>query len=393
MPKIKHALFCRILTYAVFGGIPIAFLIVLPLVFDAFPSLPDVLGIAIFILVALGETAFLFQNFVVLVTMDAFLASTHCFQTARKYFPLPRGFSEKSLNGKLSRFGKKCDPLAVSPRPDMLRYKSSAPVTIYSCGIERIVMTYRAELLTKELYHSIMNSAVANSKALAGKKKHIFLDKEQKKSPLNRATVVIIYAKDVDGRLKDDTWNIVCKNGGNENISSTVPCIIELRDGRCTFDSVRVPYIGFGYPAKNRGIRLIRKYVFGGKLPLEGESDRLDAKVKDLDTEQSLWAFYGQLKRDFREVMGADKKRFKKMSHGEIVEDDGFVYLKLGENGISLPVELDEETKTADIEESDLWDFPKHNKVSKARQAQIKDIIGKYYRDRGYTVKFHKLGE
>ncbi len=393
MPKIKHALFCRILTYAVFGGIPIAFLIVMPLMFDAFPSLPDVLGIAIYILVVLGEIAFLFSNLFVLMGMDILLISIQVFNTARRYFSLPRRFSEEKLDRKLSRFGKKYDPLSMSPRPDTLSCKSSAPVTIYSCGIERVVMTFRVELLTKELYHSIINSATANSKALAGKKKHIFLDKEQKKSPLNRSTVVIIYAKDVDPRMKDETWSIVCKNGGDEVTNAMLPCIIELRKDRCTFDSVRAPYIGFDYPAKNRGINIIRKYIFGGRLPLEGDPDRLDVKAEDIDTEQSVWALFKSIKSELRVAMATEKKRFKKMSNGEIVEDDGFVYLKLGENGISLPVELDEETKTVDIEESDLWDFPKHNKVSKARQAQIKDIIGKYYRDRGYTVKFHKLGE
>ncbi len=382
---------CRITSYILFGILPMALIIIFPLIFDIFPSIPDMVGMIIFLLVCAGYIYFLFANFLTLGMLDIAFTVAYCYMTARKCFRLPEGFSEDKLNKKISRFGKGYEPNAMSPRPDMLRYKSTAPVTIYSCGIERVVVTYRAELLTKGLYHSIISSATSNSKALIGKKKHLFLDKNQKKSPLNRATVVIIYAKDVDANLKEEAWRIVTKNGGDENVNSILPCIIDLRDGRCTFDSLRFPYIGFGYPAKNRGIRLIRNFIFGGKLPIEGEPDRDDVKPKDYDTEQSFWSSMKQMRNICKTALGEGKKIFKKMPHGDIKEDDGWVYLKMHDKGICLPVDRDEETKNVTVALSDVWDLPKGHKVSKTSEAMIKDAVQKYYRAEGYSVTFESF--
>ena len=393
MPKLKHPMLCRITLYVLFGILPLSPIFIIPMIMNTFPSIPDIVGIIIFLLVGAGYIYFLFANFFALFMSDIAFTSAYCYMTARRYFRLPSGFSEGKLNKRISRFGKGYEPNAMSPRPDILRYKSSSPVTIYSCGIERVIVTYRAELLTKALYHSIISSATANSKALAGKKKHLFLDKNQKKSPLNRATVVIIYAKDLDASLKGEAWRIVTKNGGDENVNSLLPCIIELREGRCTFDSLRYPYIGFGYPAKNRGINLIRNFIFGGKLPIEGEPDRDDAKPKDYDMEQSLWSFLKQTQSINKTVPDGGKKKFKKMAHGDVKEDDGWVYLKLHDKGICLPVDRDEETKNAVVALGDVWDLPKGHKVSKTSEAMIKDAVQKYYRAEGYTVSFESFYE
>ncbi len=44
--------------------------------------------------------------------------------------------------------------------------------------------------------------------------------------------------------------------------TALLPCVIDLEEQICTFDSMRMPCTGFQYPIKNRGIKIIRKYLF-----------------------------------------------------------------------------------------------------------------------------------
>ena len=178
-PKLKNALLCRILVYVVvLGGFIAPIIIVANLKF-----VPEAIKVIVGIGLAVGLLIYLLKNFVLLMAMDVGLAMLHCHNTARKHFILPESFSEQKVERRINRFGKKYEPSAISPRPETLRYKSNAPMTIYSSGIEKIIATYRIDFLDKSQYQLIVNSATANSKALKGKKKHRFLDKSQKSSP------------------------------------------------------------------------------------------------------------------------------------------------------------------------------------------------------------------
>jgi len=186
-PKLKNALLCRILVYVVvLGGFIAPIIIVANLRF-----VPEAIKVIVGIGLAVGLLIYLIKNFVLLMAMDVVLAVLHCHNTARKQFVLPQSFSDKKVEKRISRFGQKCEPIATSTRPETLRYKSNAPMTIYSSGIEKIIATYHIDFLDKNQYHSIVNSAIANSKALKGKKKHRFLDKSQKSSPLNCVNYII----------------------------------------------------------------------------------------------------------------------------------------------------------------------------------------------------------
>ena len=186
-PKLKNALLCTILVYVVVIGGFIA-----PIIIVAnFKFVPEAVKVIVGIGLAVGLLIYLIKNFVLLMAMDVGLAMLHCHNTARKSFALPKSFSVQKIERKITSFGKECEPKAVSPRPETLRYKSNAPITIYSSGIEKIIATYHIDFLNKNQYHSIVNSAIANSKALKGKKKHRFLDKSQKSSPLNCVNYII----------------------------------------------------------------------------------------------------------------------------------------------------------------------------------------------------------
>ena len=383
IPQLKNALLCRILVYVVvLGGFIAPIIIVANLNF-----VPETIKIVVGVAFAIALLIYLIKNFMLLMAMDIGLATLHCNNTARKRFALPRLFAVKKVENRILKYGKPCSPIAILPKPHLLQYKSNAPLTIYSSGIEKVIVAYYIDFLDKNQYHSIINSATAISNALKGKKKHRFLDKSQKKSPLNRVTVIFLFAKQVDPNFRDNLFKAVCQNGGDGFDTATIPCVVDLETQFATFDSMRIPYAGFQYPVKNRGIRLIRKCLFNGKLTFANSPDAIDP-IKDTDPEQSLWSFWRNMKKELISDEKETKKRYEKMVHKELIFDDGYIYLKWEDNGIWVSVEIDEKTKIAEIDAIDSWYYPKQNKIAKTTIKEMKGIINSYFAELGYTTKF-----
>ena len=382
-PKLKNALLCRILVYVVvLGGFIAPIIIVANLNF-----VPEKIKIITGVTLAIALSIYLIKNFMLLMAMDMGLATLHCNNTARKRFALPLSFAVKKVENRILKYGKPCSPIAIVPSPHMLQYKSNAPLTIYSSGIEKVIAVYHIDLLDKNQYHSIINSATANSNSLKGKKKNRFLDKSQKKSPLNRVTVIFLFAKQVDPNFRDNLFNAVCQNGGDGFDTATIPCVVDLETQFATFDGMRIPYAGFQYPVKNRGIKLIRKCLFNGKLTFANSPDAI-YQIKDTDSEQSLWSFWRNMKKELISDEKETKKRYEKMVHKELIFDDGYIYLKWEDKGIWVSVEIDEKTKIAEIDAIDYWYYPKENKIAKTTIKEMKGIINSYFAELGYTTKF-----
>ncbi len=271
----------------------------------------------------------------------------------------------------------------------MLRYQSKAPATVYASGIEKVIATYHVDVLDKNQYRLISCSAAANSNLLKGKKKHRFLDRVQRQAPLNRATVIVIYAKRVDEGLRAHLFDMVCKDGGDGLDTAVLPCVVDLEKGICTFDSMRIPYLGVQHPAKNRGIRIIRKCLFDNRFPFAGSPDRLEPILDDLD--QSLWAFWRTTKKERIIQVERERKRFQKMGHREVILEDGDLYVKWGDHGITIPVKQNDERREVEIAGAavDIWNYPKNNKIAKDTVRQIKALIDAYFAGLGYTTKYN----
>ena len=86
--------------------------------------------------------------------------------------------------------------------------------------------------------------------------------------------------------------------------------------------------------------------------------------------------------------MKETNKSYEKMNHKEIVFDDGYIYLKWEDKGIWVSVEIDEETKIAEVDAIDSWYYPKKNKISKDTTKEIKGMISSYFSELGYTTKY-----
>lgn len=382
-PRLKNALLCRILVYVVVIGafaVPAVIVVKLPFVPDGIKALACIGAMA-------GCLVYAIKNFCILMELDILFATLHCYNTARACFTLPRSFSAQSVRRRISRFGHPCIPTALVPQPQILRYKSSAPMTIYSSGIEKLMAVYSVELLDQEQYRLIVSSAKANARALKGAKKHRFLDRAQRSAPLHQVIVIVILADRVEEQLRTELSDTVGKGGGDGSETAALPCVVDLERRSCTFDSMRLPYVGFGYPVKNRGIRLIRRYLFGGRFPYAASPQTLPPIV-GLDPEQTLWRFWRELRDEPDSNNRKTIKRFKKMQHGDMTVEDGYLYLKWQDHGIGVPVKLHTDARTVEVGAIDQWLYPKANKIAKSTVESIKDMIDERFAAEGCAVTY-----
>lgn len=389
IPKLKYPRLCRILTYVVVLGcglLPILIIFSLPA--------PDIVRVIVILGSLIGLLFYLFRNFMVLMMMDMALASLSCYRTARKQYTLPTNRTADRIRRSILRYGTQCDPSPILPQPAALRYKFSNPVTVFSRGIERVIAAYEVDLLDREMYRDIFSSAKTNSKALTGRKKAIFLDKVQKKQSLHRVTVTVILAHKVDPQMIPDLYELVCKQCGDEDENCIVPCVVDLAHHTCVFNCLRVPYVGFGYAVKNRGIRIIKNKVFGGNLNLHGNTHFLEPiRNKDpegsfMDPEDSLWDLWKELHHQLIGAGKETKRRFEALSEREITTVEDVLYLKWDQRGICQTVELDTENKIARVESVANWFYPKMQPIGKKIIKEIEEHITSYYAKQGYVVEF-----
>ena len=382
-PKIKNATLSIILTYVVVLGV-----FILPIVIVmSLPWISDITKVTFFIVMVLAMLVYLIRNFVVLMSMEIMLTTLKCHLSARKQFEVLDGYDVGDIENELSRFGVRCEPITRAPIPDILRYKAKASHTVYAKGTEMVVAAYRVSKLDKDIYNKVFRSANANSRALIGKKKLVFLDKEQKTAPLKRVTVIIIFAETVEERLSEELFELVCKNDGDGMDNAIVPCVVDISQKTCVFNCMRIPSLGYGNPVKNYGIRIVRKCVFGGVLPVENNDKKLEP-IKDIDPEQSLWDFWRSIYKETVGIERENRKRYKSMQHKEIIFEDDFLYVKWEDRGILTAVSLDEQKKIAEIDTIEFWEYPKKHKIAKKTKAEIENMISEYFSERGYSCDF-----
>lgn len=383
-PKLKYPRLCRILTYVVVIG---AGLLPIFLVFQ-FP-VPDIIKIIVLFASLIGLLIYLVKNFMILMMMDMTLAMLSCYRTARKLYYLPKNRTADAIRRSILRYGSECDSAPIQPTPSALRYNFGNPLTIYNSGIERVVAAYEVDYLNRELYRDIFSSAKTNSKALIGKKKAIFLDSQQKKQPLHRVTVILILAHKVDSTLSTELYDLVCKQCGDENENCIVPCVVDLENHNCVFNCLRVPFVGFGYAVKNRGIRIIKNRVFGGFLPLSNAHPF--PPVKDADPEMSLWDLWKELHHQFVGAERKTKRQFEAMGEREVRIVDDLLFLKWDQRGVCQEIQIDTEKKTVKVEPITNWAYPKSKPIGKKMIPKITDHINDYFAKNGYSVVFMEL--
>lgn len=381
-PQLKYPRICRLTPYIVVVGcaaVPIGVVACLPM--------PDLLRAFLIIGILIGLLVYMIKNFAVLMGLDIFLSLLCCERTARKQYTLPARRSAEAIRHSVLRYGKQCQPLSEAPQPSALRYKATSSMTVYCRGIERVLAAYEVEQLDLNTYFNILRTGKSNSAALTGRKKLLLTDPSQKKAPLHRVTVILILAHRVDPKLAEGLYDRVCKQCGDEDENCTLPCVVDLSRGICTFNSLRVPYVGFSYAAKNRGIRIIKKCVFGGNWNLYHSPD-LVHMAADQDPERSLWDLWKEVLCTMADSDKDIHRQFEAMDTKTIHLDEDSLFLKWDEQGILQEILRDPESKTVKVAQVTNWFHPVDRPISKKTIGEMCGYITSYFEKQGYTVKF-----
>lgn len=388
-PKLKNPLLCRITVYAV---------LILPCVvfgWGAFfiEALHELARIAIFIVSHIALIVIIIKNVMSLMMLDILLASIRAHSRVRKHFDYPtkNGGDEvaKLIEKRLGIWGSKCKPLSREPIPSLIKYSARISWTIYNKAINKFVIIYRTELLDKSLYDATIQSAKINTEKYAGTKKRIITDKHQKKAPLSIACAPVIIASRVDEKLSQKLFDTVCKGNGTDD-KAFLPCVIDVERGICVFNSEKEPYFGFGYSAKSRAYNLIKRYVFGGKLPFKNNEDKIKTNYGDesFNEETSLWALWRMLRNEEKGIKRKEKKSVKALKENEIAFEDDAVYIKIGKRTAVLPTL--EENGVLTVTYPDLWSYPTTQKISKVHQKDIERRVTDFMAKKGHKIRFDK---
>jgi hypothetical protein len=386
LPKVKHPGLCRLLIYQFTLCVPLAAFAAVLVVWSLVDA--DIVLLFGVLLVTFFTVFWLIGNVPFLLMVDVTLASLAAEKTARERFVLTDRFSVAKAEKRLSRFGKACSPPSCVIPPDTLRFRSTASLSVYSYAIEKTVAVYHVDHLDRDLCTLIFSSAKTCSKALSGKKKYVVIDRNRKKAPLNRTTVVVIFAKNTDVGLYYELPKTVCRYSGDGENVSFLPCVVDLCGRYCVFDSTREIYEGMGaFPAKNRGIGLIRRLVFGGRLPLS-ESPKKDSDRTVTETAPGLLRWMIEMRRNMRKSLHENSKMFKSMSDRDAVLKDGYLHLKWGDRAIMTAVVLDNNSMTAVIDEIETWDWPTGGPIAKKTVGEMKFHIDEYFDRMGYRTEY-----
>lgn len=393
-PQLKQTLLCKIflclmmLKYAIFG-----------ILVGTLSVIPDNVKVFLIVGACILTLADMFRNFAFYLTTEMTLEVLHCLLTGGWEFSLPQAFSAQELVQRCGSFGRAYEPAVLAPRPAILRYRSGRPAQMFASGIEKIIAVYPVAMLDEDTYRRIHASAAQNAKALKGKKKHILLEKPQRKAPIDQVTVALIVADQVEEAFRSKLKDVASKQVGDGETVSMIPCVVDLEKQRCIFDSTREVFLDGHYPVKNRGIRFIKRYLFRGGLRLIGDSNDFlkneaaaaeNGEEKEV-LEMSFWEFARMTKKEMAGCDEEDEKRFKQMKHREIVVEGEYLYLKWEQSGIWTALEMDEKARTVKLDPIVSWYYPRARKIDKETVKKLKKEIGAYFADEGCTVKYNTV--
>ncbi len=281
-------------------------------------------------------------------------------------------------------FGKPFKEHTASQFPLLVQNKKTHSSTIFWSSIIRTVIVYKTENLDELTYRKIFASAKQiETQTYSPHKRSIFMTNAENKAPVCHATALIILADKAD----EAVTTTVRKLPDFEE-KALVPCIVDLSQKRVCFDGLKDPTISgmLGTSSKNFAIRLIKKIVFGGRLPLKN-NDQFDYSRIDKELlEKSLYDFIVEMRSEFKDSKNKSKKIAKNMVYDEIKIHEESLYIKLGERVAEFTVLDDENEHDIGIMCDEFWIYPKKQKISKRDKKELKERITNFYA--GRAVEF-----
>ena len=87
------------------------------------------------------------------------------------------------------------------------------------------------------------------------------------------------------------------------------------------------------------------------------------------------------------------KKRFSKMSHGDIQVDEDRLLLKWEDRGTVWTIDREADSPELEIQVCDAWDYPKVRPMSKRHAALLKDRVSHHFEQEGCAIRFVTMEE
>lgn len=381
--KIKNAKFCSFIIVLILLLITIFPFVVLVLNFWEMGVRVGIclilLFVSVFLLIKFSSSA---------ISSELVLKIIEANNKKRTKFDFPKNLSKDKIEKTIRKIGIKCEPTTVFPQPEILQYQFKMPVSAHAKGLETIISTYSIACLTNEELKNIIKSVKSNSKNLKGKKKAFYLDTQQKKSPLKRTDIVLIFADSVDATLENHLFNLICKEDTDGFNESIIPCIFNFENKNIVFNCDWLPDAFSQNYARNRGIKIIKNKILKRKLDFKHNQNFVEFKFEGIDTEQTLFQLLKNENNHFVNFKKKTNNKFKNMKDGEIIFENDFLYIKIDGKGVAIYIEIIEETKTVNIDTFDLWDYPKTSQIAKKKVSQIQNLATDYFFNKGYTVEF-----
>lgn len=379
-PRLNHPRLCQFILYLP-ALLPFIILLMAAVFLSVNETNETVLGVS-FLACFPVVLIYLFKNAPLLICSDIFFAGISAWKKDREnYYTACNGTdrktAEKHIIGRMSRCGKERKPLSYGRAiPLAVSYRRSASWMVGWAAIEKICLLYSVDFLDFAAYNDILSSARLNTQALQCKKSDLhFPDKHQKKTPVSTSAAVIILAD----RVAENIRRLV-RNPENKFAAECVilPCIYDFENNRVLFDGMKEPFVAGmsrGIPSKNRAIKLIIKAVFGGRLPLKGNSEFTDFRAEDVN--MSLWEYVREFNKEMRGISREEKRLISVLKDREVKLNDEIIYCKLGERTAAFAACVDDDG-LRHVELSGYWFMPKKNRMSINDTETIKHLIGSY---------------
>ena len=390
-PKLKHTLLCAVLIYS-----PALMFFVFPFFGPLFSGGYDGIFIAIWILLGIFSVFYLIRNFPFFITTDITLSTIRLWKKDRLWVEFDRdGINRQSMERKLlrriRRRGREVRSTSlVTPQPLCLCRRHAVSWTVFWSSVEKFYTLYSVGYLDADGYRSIMRAVEANAKVPP--RGRMPFDKRKRKAPVASAGVVVILADRVAEEI-----SAILRRQHTYHESCHLACVADFSVGRCYFDGMGEPYLAgmTGKPVKNMAIALLRRTVFGGRLPKRGSDNCPPEPFPDgeLSVEMSLWDYI----RSFREEMANGRRRdkaiYRKLKDGEVLLQDDVLYCRLGERGVSFFVETDGEEQESgegviEVLMEDSWEYPRRANISKKDGELLRGNIRDYLMSRGGYRRF-----
>ena len=393
-PKLKLTVLCQVLIYLPVL-VPFIYCIVAELFGGEAVGVKAAIFVAVLFLLLFLTIVYLIHFAGILIFSDLFFLMIRywkrdrlCYESAGNGTNLAQ--AERHIQRRCRRWGKAAPVEPVRPQPVAVYCRRCYSWTVFWKSIEKNCLIYRVERLDRELYGEILRSAGLNVRAQQHTRKAaISIDKAKRKASVAVASVVVILADAIDPELP----GLAREKPAVKSPGYLLPCVADVTHGRYYFDGMAEPYMlgVMGRPEKNMALGIVKRLVFGGRLPLKQSTRSPRFPLADFSPDMSLWQFLKEMRQGFGELKREEKWIAKRLKPGEVALRENRIFAKLGQRTavfFCCEDETDARRLAVQLPKQGFWMYPRRSLISKKDREELKKRISVFLASQGYSVNF-----